>query len=182
MGRGGLGCESEATSRLHLRRRGCAASALDAFGFDLHDVRMRFLLLGIVRLVPHAASAIAVAACGGVAPSIADAGSDASSAAAGGCTSDSQCNTDPTISSLLGTCTNGACVCKTGIPRTVGGTCGAEDGSIPSDCEAKGGKCFGLGGGPPPPSNYRPATPDEATCGSYPGTQGGTDQGCFFLK
>lgn len=155
--------------------------SLDSPRPDLCEVRMPpALVLRLACIAP----AIAIAACGGgVGPASGDAGADSSKATgAASCTADHECNHDPALSSLLGTCTGGLCVCKPGVTVT-NGTCGEADGSTPSNCEAKGGKCFGLGDGPPPPSSYRPATPEEdATCGSYPGTHGGTDSGCFFLK
>ncbi|HSO38854.1 MAG TPA: hypothetical protein VLT33_40265 [Labilithrix sp.] len=135
--------------------------------------------LPFVLLVP----AIAMAACGaGVGPGGGDAGADSSTATGGAaCTADPDCNNDPMLSSLLGKCTTGVCVCNPRVAVT-NGKCGEADGSTPSNCEEKGGKCFGLGGGTPPPSSYRAANPGEATCGSYPGTHGGTDTGCFFPK
>ncbi len=61
-----------------------------------------------------------------------DAPSSSSSSSGGGaaCTSDPQCNANPAISSLHGSCINGACVCNRGFLPTADGRCGDVVGPV----------------------------------------------------
>lgn len=86
-----------------------------------------------------------------------DAGSSSSSGSSGGaaCAQDSDCNADPSVSSLRGVCASGRCVCSKSATVTADGKCGdpiagADASSELSPCEAKGGKCIATGTTPPP--------------------------------
>lgn len=117
--------------------------------------------------------ALSIAACGG---STVDGGSSTS------CSADLECNNAPSLTSeALGKCTKGACVCNPGIESASNGKCGNADGSIPSNCEEKGGMCFAPDSIEKFPANYHTATAaDDATCGAYAGTNGGTDVICIM--
>lgn len=82
-----------------------------------------------------------------------DGGTDGGGAA---CTTDAECNADPTISRLLGACTAGRCVCGTGATTDGAGKCKPAPTTTPNDaggadpCVAKGGMCIGKDQTPPP--------------------------------
>ncbi len=99
---------------------------------------------GAVQTVPADASA----SDGGTPPSDA-ATSDASRAdgAGGGgggggaakvCVTDQDCNEDPAMSSLAGTCFSGACICRANMFVQPSGKCGTK---APAECAASGGTC-----------------------------------------
>lgn len=88
------------------------------------------------RLVPITIAALAIslgAACNAqVATVLATDGDAAAAPPAATCTSDPQCNDDPTISSLRGKCSGGVCVCNPGIATTPAGKCGSPTGTVPT--------------------------------------------------
>lgn len=65
-------------------------------------------------------------------------GADASVTPGGVCTTDADCNGDPTMSSLAGKCDAGRCRCRTGLTIIPGGRCGTKGSGISctqkSDC------------------------------------------------
>ena len=138
---------------------------------DLGVLGCMGLLLRFVRLLPLAAVAavpfIASAACNAQVAAVLSSDASPDSAGGGGgasCTSDPQCNDDPTISSLRGTCTGGVCVCNPGVAATPNGTCGdpSVDAGAADDCVKKGGLC--ITNDLPVPASYRPAGKGEGTC------------------
>jgi hypothetical protein len=52
---------------------------------------------------------------------------------------DADCNHDPAVSSLEGTCFEGACICLDGLHVQLDGKCGK---SLPPDCMTAGGTCL----------------------------------------
>ena len=87
-----------------------------------------------------------------------DGGTDSGGAS---CTTDAECNADPTISRLLGACTAGRCVCAAGATTDGNGKCKPAPTTTTNDagggepCVAKGGMCIGKDQTPPP--NHQPS-------------------------
>lgn len=73
-------------------------------------------------------------------PSGEDAGTpvDAEAGAGPGCLADKDCNEDPAVSALWGTCFRGICVCKPGFHVQPSGRCSPK---LPADCRQSGGAC-----------------------------------------
>lgn len=97
-----------------------------------------------VRVLP----ALVLVACGAVQsvpPDAAAPDASSSSAADAGappsskvCTVDQECNEDPTMSSLAGTCFQGVCICRANMFVQTSGRCGSKP---PADCATLGGTC-----------------------------------------
>jgi hypothetical protein len=66
-------------------------------------------------------------------------GSSVDAATAGrACVSDVDCNDDPAVSSLLGSCFEGLCICRDGAQVQPSGRCGRDDAPA---CVEQGGRC-----------------------------------------
>lgn len=76
---------------------------------------------------------------GGSSGTTTDAGTKPDASLTPVCTVDADCNGDPQISSLEGTCYQGICICRDGLHVQPGGKCKKTP---PPECMASGGKCF----------------------------------------
>jgi hypothetical protein len=105
------------------------------------------------------------------------------------CTADPECNADPAISALYGTCVAGSCVCHSNAVVTANGKCappgttpdGGPNVAVVPPCEDKGGIC--ATGELPDPPGRRPARAGEAKCADAAATcwlsKGGMAPVCY---
>ncbi|MFO0664224.1 MAG: hypothetical protein U0174_09740 [Polyangiaceae bacterium] len=124
-------------------------------------------LAGAARLgIPFLAAFVPISlqGCGGVTQTVleakeADGGSTNSDAATSDvalpppatCSTAQDCNDDPKVSSLLGTCENGKCSCQSPSVYAASGKCTRTPEVVQTQCKAAGGTCEGALGAPGDP-------------------------------